>query len=142
LDDTTTGSVTPVSEGRPPRGLSLRAGGASIRDLADADTSSGISVLWNAAQEEYRYARWGLCVGAMCVILGALLTLVGAGAASTADWKFSVLGASSSITAATPGALCMIVGILMAYLTRPHVTFDSAATEKASQQRTTKDPGE
>lgn len=68
---------------------------------------------------EYKYARYGLILGGICIFLGCLLCLnhfVG-----TTSWTAKILGAESRISDAAPGVVLFIVGLFIIMITKPKV---------------------
>lgn len=62
------------------------------------------------------YSYGGLVLGLMC-ILGGLALFVG-GATATTNWVAHILGSTSEISDASPGAVLFIVGLFIVLVTR------------------------
>lgn len=62
------------------------------------------------------YAWTGLVLGGICVILGVLLFVFGITGSTT--WVVKVLGLTSEVTDAAPGALLFVVGAFLIFVTR------------------------
>lgn len=68
-----------------------------------------------AVKEQGKYSRAGLAAGVVCILLGVVLFLLGV--TGNIQWSASVLGFSSKLTDAAPGAVLFVVGVIVIVVT-------------------------
>lgn len=73
-------------------------------------------IVKSVSRHQLTYSLVGLFLGFICVIGGVALFLLGVSQKS--QWVTNLLGASSEITDAAPGAILFIVGLFVVFVTR------------------------
>jgi len=66
---------------------------------------------------QFRYATLGLLLGLLCMLGGFCLCLFGA-TSSTKDWTASLLGFHSSAADMPAGAMMIVAGVIVVFITR------------------------
>lgn len=80
------------------------------------DPASDSSVQAMVARQQFIYSQFGLLVGAGCMVGGVYLFIKGI--TGSLDWNLQILGASSELSNAAPGAVLFIVGVFVIFITR------------------------
>jgi hypothetical protein len=70
----------------------------------------------NLVQWEGIKAIFGLVIGLICVVGG--LALIYAGVEGSIDWSLKGLGLESKLAKASPGALVIVAGVVIIWVTR------------------------
>lgn len=92
----------------------FRPRNVEIPGSADSD------IFRRAVDNEYRYSRWGLVLGLICILLGAALFLNGV--AGNTNWAVDVAGLSWKLNDAAPGAVLVVIGGLIIWFTKHRVS--------------------
>ena len=73
------------------------------------------------AKYQFIYSLSGLIVGISCIIGGFILAI--RGIQGKIDWVTKILGSESKIFDASPGAIMLVVGLFIIYITRFFVKY-------------------
>jgi hypothetical protein len=104
-------------KGDPDRLELPRANGEELLVISGIDSLD--AHVDKLGRQHYLYGLGGLIVGAICILAGVALFLLGL--TGKTSWTISVLGARSQVWDAAPGVVLFLVGLLIVYATRPVV---------------------
>ena len=92
-------------------------------EVVPVDRATALDV----ARIESRDGQLGMLVGLVVVVLGALLIVMGLGAAESSTWDIKFGSFEMTLTTAVPGIFFAVVGFLVVFITRPKVVFGVAS---------------
>lgn len=82
---------------------------------------------------QFIYSMAGLVMGGLCILAGTLLFLFGV--TGTINWSINILGTSSNLVNAAPGAILFVVGLFIVLLTRNQSTEATHPKRKSSPSK-------